>query len=140
MNGADAPHTALQHGAVLLLNRFEPADAAADDDAALAGILDGEVDPRIGDGAHRSGNRELGESVHPLGVAVIDAVLRGIERGALAAEVHGEGGGVPPLNRPDAAAAGPQRVDQFIYAVTQRRDETHAGDDDLFAIHGGLRE
>src|SRR5690606_38807349 len=64
-----------------VLDRLDPADPRADDDAAALGVFLGEVDAGVGDGLDGRGEAELGDAVEAAGLAVLDL-----------------GGGIPPLD------------------------------------------
>ena len=66
---ADPADAARFEDACLLFERFEPADAAADDHAAAVELFFGKIEPRIFDRADGGGHAELAKPIQPLGFA-----------------------------------------------------------------------
>src|SRR5690606_12176092 len=129
-HGADAPRPAGDEDLGLLFKRFDPADAAADDDAAAERVFAAEVQARILDGGMAGRQAELPEAIDALGFAGIDAVPGDVEGGALAADARGHPAGIPAGDRTDPALAGAQVFPQLIAALAQRGDAANSGNDD----------
>ena len=74
---ADAARAAALHEAGVLLFEFvQPADAAADDDAAAEGVFLGEVQAAVLDGFEGGDHGELGEAVEPPDGLGVEELLR----------------------------------------------------------------
>ena len=112
VNGLTAADAALVEDLVLLFDRFDAADAAADEHAAAVAVFLGEVDARVLDRVHRGGHAELAEAVEPLGfrrspvsLSYSSPYFSDVEVGALPAEADGVFADVPAGDRSDAALA-----------------------------------
>src|SRR5262249_23562797 len=96
----------LNEDLVLLLERFDSADAAADHDAAARDVFLGEIQARV---LYRTDGRrhpELSEAVEPLGFARVNAVSGDIEIRAFSPETNGILARVPSSDHRNAALAG----------------------------------
>jgi hypothetical protein len=121
----DRPVAALQPAAALRLERHEPADAGADEDAEALGLDDLlAVQPGLARRLRRGGDRELREAV---GAA-------GILRAHLVLGVEGRAGADRVL---DARALGQQGAEERLGALADRRDDAAARDDDVVCDSSG---
>ncbi len=126
---------ALAVDVVLLLERLEAADAAADDDAdAIRIVRRAVVESRIGHRLDRRGDRVLGEQVGSLGLFALHVDER-VEALYLAREPNRKGGRVELRDR--AAAGNPlgDCAPSRRHVVADWRDRPHPGDDDPAFAH-----
>src|SRR5262249_7740914 len=98
--------------------------------ATAVGVFFREVDAAVPDGLVGGGHGELGEAVHPTGLARVAQDHLGLEALDLAAEVDQEGGRVQLGGRADAASPGDERVPVAGHVKAQRVDGAPPGDDD----------
>ena len=113
---------------MLILVLVEPADAAADDDAAAKGIFLGEIDAAVLDGFDGGDHAELGEAIQAArGFRV--KVRLGVPL-HFAAEMDFESTGVELLDRGDAAFAGEQPFPVRLGVRSQGADGSQPRNDD----------
>ena len=119
---------------MLVFERFQSADAAADENAEAIAIHLLDVDPGIRHRAFRRRHREVNKAIGPLVfLRVIENRLR-IEIANLAGDAAIVSRWYQARDIDDAAAAFEQVFPEDLEVVAQRRDDAHSGDDDS-AIH-----
>ncbi len=123
---------------MLLLNRFDPTDAASDDDACAQAINLLEVDRSVFHRRNRCGNTKLRKTIKSLGFAGIDSVASNIERRAFTAKANGVLTHIPTGDRTDAALSSTQRIPHPLDVFAERCDDTQAGND-YATRHGRLK-
>src|SRR5262245_31331175 len=109
---------------MLLLEFVQPADAAADDDAAAVGILFREIESAVLNGGVRGHHGKLSETVQPMYLLFVYQRF-GVEVLYLAAEVDLEFRGVELFDGSDTALACQQRGPEARNLATQRVDRPH---------------
>ena len=125
----DAIGTFVEERAVLVFERFQAADAAADHDAETIAIDLLEIEIRIGHGAFRRGHREMGKAIGALVfLRIIEDRFR-IKVANLAADFAVVTGGLEISDRVDAAPAFEKIIPEGFQLVAQGRRDAHAGDD-----------
>ena len=114
---------------MLGLELVQPADTRTDEYTTLLGGELGKIDARIVHGGLGSHQCELRKAVQVPRLLDPEAGHR-VPVTNLPAEVNLELGRVEKGQRPDTAAAGAQRLPKRMQVFPQRRDHSHAGDDD----------
>ena len=127
---ADLARTPLSVNVVLLLETFQAADAAAEDDADAVRIVHPRIGERgIGHRLSRAGDRVLRVSIRSLRFLPIH-VLQWIEALHLARETNGELGRVELRDGSGARYALDERAPGRRHVVTDGRNRPETGDDD----------
>ena len=126
---ADPRRPLLHHHGVLALKLVEPADARADHHPALFFGYRREIDSGVLDGRDGGGQGELRESIEV--PRFLDAKPSDrVPVADLTAELDLELGGIEQSERPDTAPPGTEGRPERFEAITQRRNQPHAGDHD----------
>ena len=135
VKGETRPGPLSTHVAVLILERLQPADAAADDDAEALAIRLLDIDAAVCHRHLRGGHRELREAVGaPDVLRVIEEILR-LEIAHLAGEPAVVAGGVERIEQADAADAVLQVLPEGREVVADGRDDAKPGDDNSAIVH-----
>ncbi len=119
---------------MLVLNLLDPADPRADDGADPIGVFLGEIHAAVLHGLNGRGNRQLAETVHPLGVPFVD-VAGHIEMLDFAPEMHGICTGVERFDRGDPTATFAQRIEKLVHGLGQSGDAPQARYNHSASIH-----
>src|SRR6185437_7314875 len=141
---AHATHPSRVEHLILLLDRFDAADAAADHDAAAEPVFLLKIQPRVRNCAHGGGQGELGEAINALGLEPLAAAELGeligiahyVELRAFATEASGIGADIPADQRADPVLAGADLVPHLLNLLAQGSDQPQTRDDDATPGHG----